>query len=238
MLRCNLKYNAMKQAERIQASLLNGAERKALIWLAERQPSWVTSDMLTFVGTLGSMMFAIGFILSGNNVNWLWLSSLGMVINWYGDSLDGTLARVRKTQRPIYGYYLDHTVDCINEGLMFFGIGLSGWMRLELALTAFVLYLFLTINVSMNAHLKGEFKLSYGKLGPTEFRILVILADTVLFFVPAIRQFSKSICIGNQSICLSSLDLLAVLVIAALIVIYLATIISDAKYYSSIDPER
>ena len=217
---------------------MNGAERKALIWLAERQPSWVTSDMLTFVGTLGSMMFAIGFILSGNNVNWLWLSSLGMVINWYGDSLDGTLARVRKTQRPIYGYYLDHTVDCINEGLMFFGIGLSGWMRLELALTAFVLYLFLTINVSMNAHLKGEFKLSYGKLGPTEFRILVILADTVLFFVPAIRQFSKSICIGNQSICLSSLDLLAVLVIAALIVIYLATIISDAKYYSSIDPER
>lgn len=238
MLRCNLKYNAMKQAERIQASLLNGAERKALIWLAERQPSWVTSDMLTFVGTLGSMMFAIGFILSGNNVNWLWLSSLGMVINWYGDSLDGTLARVRKTQRPIYGYYLDHTVDCINEGLMFFGIGLSGWMRLELALTAFVLYLFLTINVSMNAHLKGEFKLSYGKLGPTEFRILVILADTVLFFVPAIRQFSKSICIGNQSICLSSLDLLAVLVIAALIVIYLATIISDAKHYSSIDPKR
>ena len=228
----------MKQAERIQASLLNGAERKALIWLAERQPSWVTSDMLTFVGTLGSMMFAIGFILSGNNVNWLWLSSLGMVINWYGDSLDGTLARVRKTQRPIYGYYLDHTVDCINEGLMFFGIGLSGWMRLELALTAFVLYLFLTINVSMNAHLKGEFKLSYGKLGPTEFRILVILADTVLFFVPAIRQFSKSICIGNQSICLSSLDLLAVLVIAALIVIYLATIISDAKHYSSIDPKR
>ena len=217
---------------------MNGAERKALIWLAERQPSWVTSDMLTFVGTLGSMMFAIGFILSGNNVNWLWLSSLGMVINWYGDSLDGTLARVRKTQRPIYGYYLDHTVDCINEGLMFFGIGLSGWMRLELALTAFVLYLFLTINVSMNAHLKGEFKLSYGKLGPTEFRILVILADTVLFFVPAIRQFSKSICIGNQSICLSSLDLLAVLVIAALIVIYLATIISDAKHYSSIDPKR
>lgn len=236
MLRCNLKYNAMKQAERIQASLLNGAERKALIWLAERQPSWVTADMLTFVGTLGSMMFAIGFILSGNNVNWLWLSSLGMVINWYGDSLDGTLARVRKTQRPIYGYYLDHTVDCINEGLMFFGIGLSGWMRLELALTAFVLYLFLTINVSMNAHLKGEFRLTYGKLGPTEFRILVILADTILFFVPAIRQYSKSICIGGYSICLSALDLLAIIVIVVLVVIYLLTVISDARYYSSVDP--
>ena len=207
----------MREAERIQTSLLNAVERKALIWLAKRQPSWVTSDMLTFVGTVGALMFAIGFILSRDNISWLWFSSLGMIVNWYGDSLDGTLARVRKTQRPIYGYYLDHTVDCINEGLMFFGIGLSGWMRLELALTAFVLYLFLTINVSMNAHLKGEFKLSYG---------------------PAIRQFSKSICIGNQSICLSSLDLLAVLVIAALIVIYLATIISDAKHYSSIDPKR
>jgi phosphatidylglycerophosphate synthase len=228
----------MREAERIQTSLLYAVERKALIWLAKRQPSWVTSDMLTFVGTVGALMFAIGFILSRDNISWLWFSSLGMIVNWYGDSLDGTLARVRKTQRPIYGYYLDHTVDCINEGLMFFGIGLSGWMRLELALTAFVLYLFLTINVSMNAHLKGEFKLSYGNLGPTEFRILVILADTVLFFVPAIRQFSKSICIGNQSICLSSLDLLAVLVIAALVVIYLATIISDAKHYSSIDPKR
>jgi len=226
----------MKQAERKQTSLLNKAERKVLIWLAERQPSWVNSDLLTFTGTLGALMFAIGFILSGKNVSWLWLSSLGMVVNWYGDSLDGTLARVRKTQRPIYGYYLDHTVDCINEGLMFFGIGLSGWMRLDLALMAFVFYLFLTVNVSMNAHLKGEFKLTYGKLGPTEFRILVILADTVLILVPAIREFSKTVCIGNLTVSLSALDLLAVVVSLALVIIYLATVISDARYYSSIDP--
>jgi len=226
----------MKQEERIQTSLLNGIEKKALIWLAEKQPSWVTSDLLTFTGTLGSLMFAIGFILSKDNIAWLWFSSLGMVVNWYGDSMDGTLARVRNTQRPKYGYYLDHTVDCINEGLMFFGIGLSGWMHLDLALTALVLYLFLTVNVNMNVHLKGEFKLTYGKLGPTEFRILIILADTILFFTPAIREFSKEIVIGNNSVLLSALDPLAILVIIVLMVIYLATVISDARYYSSIDP--
>ncbi len=91
----------------------------------------------------------------------VWLSSLGFIINWYGDSLDGTLARVRKTQRPIYGYYLDHTVDAINEVMIFVGVGLSGLMHLEIALLALVMYLLMTINVSINAHLKKEFKLTY-----------------------------------------------------------------------------
>ena len=83
----------MNQALRIQTSLINAAEKKILVWLAKRQPRWVTSDMLTVVGTLGALIVAIGFVLSNNNVQWLWLSSLGLVINWYGDSLDGTLAR-------------------------------------------------------------------------------------------------------------------------------------------------
>ncbi len=200
-----------------------------MVWLAERQPRWVNSDMLTFVGTMGALLFAVGFILSQYSVSWLWLSSFGMIVNWYGDSLDGTLARVRKTQRPVYGYYLDHTIDCINEGLMFFGIGLSGWMRLDIALTAFILYLLLTVNVSINAHLKGEFKLTYGKLGPTELRILVILADTLLILLPGIRQFSWH--------SLGALDILALVIIAGLGIAYLATILSDIRYYAKIDPK-
>ena len=90
-------------AVRIQTSVLNELEKKVLIWLAERQPKWVTSDLLTYIGTFGAAVIAAGYILSSRNINFLWLSSLGFVINWYGDSLDGTLARVRKTQRPIYG---------------------------------------------------------------------------------------------------------------------------------------
>ncbi|MBQ5486873.1 MAG: CDP-alcohol phosphatidyltransferase family protein [Bacteroidales bacterium] len=106
---------ADKKAVRIQNSILNGAEKKALAWLAERQPKWVVSDMLTLVGIIGALMIGAGFVLCSKNINWLWLSIAGFVVNWYGDSLDGTLARVRNTQRPLYGYYLDHTVDCFNE---------------------------------------------------------------------------------------------------------------------------
>ena len=97
-----------KKAERIQTSFLNGIEKKALVWLAARQPKWMVSDMLTFIGTLGAIVIAAGYILSSQSIHFLWLSSLGFIINWYGDSLDGTLARVRDMQRPIYGYYLDH----------------------------------------------------------------------------------------------------------------------------------
>ena len=147
-------------AVRIQTSILNAAEKKVLVWLAQRQPSWVTSDLLTWIGTLGAVVIAAGYILSARNINFLWLSSLGFLINWYGDSLDGTLARVRNTQRPIYGYYIDHTVDAICEVIIAIGIGLSGLVSLSLALMVIIGYLLLTINVSINAHLKKEFLLT------------------------------------------------------------------------------
>ena len=127
----------MNQAQRIQTSFINGIEKRALVWLAKRMPRWVNSDMLTAVGTLGALIVAIGFALSCLNVQWLWLSSFGLLVNWFGDSLDGTLARVRDCQRPVYGYYVDHTVDCINEGLMFIGAGLSPFLHLDLALLAY-----------------------------------------------------------------------------------------------------
>ena len=93
----------MKQAERIQTSILNAAEKKVLVWLAQRQPKWMTSDILTAIGFFGALVIAAGYILVNQNIGFLWLASLGLVINWYGDSLDGTLARVRNTQRPVYG---------------------------------------------------------------------------------------------------------------------------------------
>ena len=177
-----------EESVRIQTSVLNGIEKKILVWLAERQPRWMTSDILTFIGTFGAIIIAAGYILSAKNINFLWLSSFGFVVNWYGDSLDGTLARVRKKQRPVYGYYLDHTVDVINEVIMFVGAGLSGLLQFELALFILVVYLMLTVNVSVNAHLKQEFKLTYAKMGPTEFRIIVIIINTILLYVTPIRE--------------------------------------------------
>ena len=169
-----------KQATRIQTSFLNALEHKALVWLAARQPKWVNSDMLTAVSTFGAFLIGLGYALTKFDINFLWLSTFGLLVNWYGDSLDGNLARYRHKQRPLYGYYVDHTMDVINEAMMFFGAGMAPFFDMRITLSAFVLYLLLTLNVSMNAHLRSEFKLTYLKLGPTEFRLIIALANTVM----------------------------------------------------------
>ena len=205
-----------RQAQRIQTSFINGVEKKALTWLAKRQPRWVTSDMLTAVGTLGALLVGVGFVMTCRSIDWLWLSVAGLAINWYGDSLDGTLARVRNCQRPVYGYYLDPTVDCVNEALMFVGAGLSPLMNLDLALAIFVLYLCMTINVSINAHLKSEFRLTYAKLGPTEFRMLIALGCILLIAFPAWADFTLQVRLAGMVGHFSSLDLLALFLVALL----------------------
>ena len=223
-------------AVRIQTSVLNALEKKALVWLAERQPRWVTSDILTYIGTFGAVVIAVGYILSAWNINFLWLSSLGFVINWYGDSLDGTLARVRKTQRPIYGYYLDHTIDAINEVMIFVGVGLSGLMHLEIALLALVMYLLMTINVSINAHLKKEFKLTYASMGPTEFRIIMIMINTLFAVIRPLREFSHEFALFGHEFTFSALDYIGIVIIAVLAIMHLTTVRKDIKGYAEIDP--
>lgn len=227
-----------RQAQRIQTSFINGVEKKALVWLAKRQPRWVTSDMLTAVGTLGALLVGVGFVMTYRSIDWLWLSVAGLAINWYGDSLDGTLARVRNCQRPVYGYYLDHTVDCVNEALMFVGAGLSPLMNLDLALAIFVLYLCMTINVSINAHLKSEFRLTYAKLGPTEFRMLIALGCILLIAFPTWADFTLQVRLAGMVGHFSSLDLLALFLVALLSAIYIITIVSDARKYARIDPPK
>ena len=213
-----------RQAKRIQTSVLNSLEHKVLVWLAARMPKWVDSDMLTIVGTLGAFLIGLGYALTARNVNWLWLSTFGLVVNWFGDSLDGNLARYRHKQRPVYGYYLDHTMDVINESMMFFGAGIAPFFDMRLTLSAFVLYLLMTLNVSMNAHLKSEFKLTYLKLGPTEFRIIVAIANTVM------------LCFGERLLTSIVPNCFIGFVVLMLGIIYVLTVIADIKYYSAIDP--
>ena len=229
---------ADKKAERIQTSILNGVEKKALVWLAERQPKWVVSDTLTFIGTLGAIMIGAGYILCSVNVNFLWLSCFGFVVNWYGDSLDGTLARVRKTQRPIYGYYLDHTVDCINEAFMFIGLGLSPLMDMRIAMLILIAYLLMTVNVSINAHLKGQFRLTYAKIGPTEFRIIAAIINTVLVCSASIRSVRVPVSIFGTGINLSVLDICGIAIFFIIFLMYAVSFLIDAKGYAGIDPPK
>lgn len=233
-----MKEKSIETSVRIQTSILNGVEKKASIFLADRQPRWMTSNILTGIGTFGAIVISLGYILSQININYLWLSSLGFVINWYGDSLDGTLARVRNKQRPIFGYYIDHTVDIINELLIFLGLGLSGLICFDLSLFILIVYMMLTLNVSINAHLKKEFKLTYAKLGPTEFRVLAIIFNTVCIYCPAISDSVMEISMFGKDIVLGSLDIAGVFVLLVLIIMYIVTVLNDIKDYDKIDPMK
>ena len=228
--------NDKADAVRIQTSVLNALEKKVLVWLAKRQHKWMTSDALTYIGAFGAVVIAAGYILSARNINFLWLSSLGFMINWYGDSLDGTLARVRNTQRPVYGYYLDHTIDAINEVMIFVGVGLSGLMHLEIALLALVMYFLITINVSINAHLKKEFRLTYASMGPTEFRIIMIIINTLFALSRPLREFSHSFTLCGQDFTFGALDYIGIVIVVVLAAIHLTTVSKDLKDYAKMDP--
>ena len=225
-----------KQSERIQTSILNAAEKKALTWLAWRQPKWMTSDILTFIGFLGAVIIAIGYALSNLNVAWIWLASFGFVVNWYGDSLDGTFARVHNQQRKTYGFFIDHNVDCINEALMFIGPGLSPMMNMHISLLVLVAYLILSIYVYISAHLKNEFKLTYAKMGPTELRIIVIIVNTLYFFIKPFQEFAVTVNVFHNEVSLGIMDFVGIVVLIALIVVYLNSLRVDAREYAKMDP--
>lgn len=227
-----------EQSKRIQTSLLNAAEKRVLIGLAERQPRWMTSDILTAIGVVGSIVVAIGYILSNFHPGWLWLASMGFVINWYGDSLDGTLARVRKTQRPIYGFYLDHNIDGITMAIMCIGAGLSDLLNLYIAMGVLAVYLLLSISVYINAHLKGEFKLTYAGMGPTEFRLIMILVNTLFATITPLREWDLQFTLLNTPITFGAFDFVGLIILIVLIVIHLNNFMHDADAYAKLDPVR
>lgn len=227
-----------EQSKRIQTSVLNAAEKRVLVWLAQRQPRWMTSDMLTAIGVEGAMVVAVGYILSNLHIGWLWLASLGFVINWYGDSLDGTLARVRNTQRPIYGFFLDHNIDGITMAIMCIGAGLSGMLNLYIAMAVLAVYLMLSISVYINAHLKNEFKLTYACMGPTEFRLIMIVVNTLFATIAPLREWTVCFDVFGTPIVLGAFDIVGIIILVVLVIIYLNNFYTDAKEYTEIDPAK
>lgn len=226
------------QSKRIQTSILNALEKKALVWMAERMPKWVTSDMLTVLGIFGSVVIAVGYWLSGRDINWLWLASGGFLINWLGDSLDGTLARVRNTQRPVYGFFLDHNVDCINETIMFLGAGLSPLLNFSVAMTVLVAYLLISVYVYINAHLKNEFKLTYAGLGPTEFRVIVVIINTLFIYVAPLREYSREVVMLGNPVTFHILDYIALGIALVILIFYIWSMVASAREFSKLDPPK
>ena len=173
----------IKPHERINEILLAPLERKVLQWFVARMPSWVNPDILTAIGILGAVLICVGYCLSNKYSEFLWLASLGFVVNWFGDSLDGNLARYRKIERPKYGFFVDHTVDSFNEVLIVLGLGFSPYVSFNIACLGLIGYLLMSVLVYIRTYVDGVFQLSYGKLGPTEVRVILILLNTTMYFV-------------------------------------------------------
>jgi len=172
----------IERHKRVNDILLGPLERPALKWLCARMPAWMTPDILTAIGFFGTLVTAAGYILCFIDRGFLWLASLGLVINWFGDSLDGNLARYRHIERPKYGYFVDHTIDAFSQVIIILGIGLSPYVQFEIACLGLIGYLLLGTVLFNRTHVTGVLVLSQSKLGPTEARALVILTNTLVFF--------------------------------------------------------
>lgn len=167
-------------AYREESFLLAVPEKRFLRWLAGKLPRWVLPDDMTAIGVLSALAIAAAYQLSNDANAWLWVASGLLVVQWIGDSLDGTLARVRGIERPTYGYYLDHLVDAISTAAIGIGLGLSPFMLLSTGTLIVVAYLILSINVYLESFAFNRFSIGYGKIGPTEIRLILILLNTAL----------------------------------------------------------
>lgn len=178
-----------KSAVRQQTSLLAPIERVCLSWLARNMPPWVKPDHLTLLG-FGAMLVAGGcYALAKWWAPALLIVNLCLAVNWFGDSLDGTLARVRNKQRPRYGFYVDHIIDAFGILAIICGLALSGYMTWTIALAVLVVYFMISIDVYLATYTIGTFKLSFYKFSPTELRILLAIGNIRAMSHPTTHVF-------------------------------------------------
>jgi archaetidylinositol phosphate synthase len=175
-----------ENAVRIQNSLTSNPEKRILIWLAERTPRRISSDHLTLAGFVAQVMAGASYALAAGNGYWLLAGIIFLALNWLGDSLDGTLARVRQQQRPRYGFYVDHIVDSFGGLALMGGLALSRYMHPYIAIGLLVAFLMLSIQSYLATYTLGEFQLSFWSFGPSELRILLSIGNVALLFHPMV----------------------------------------------------
>jgi archaetidylinositol phosphate synthase len=207
---------------RVHRSLLAAAEKILLVRMAAALPRWVSPDQLTALGVVGALVVFAGYVLSHRNPDFLWLANLGLVLHWFGDSLDGTLARVRGTERVKYGFLLDQSTDVASDILIMAGLGLSPYARLDSALLALIGYHALTIHSLVWNAVAGEHRISGAVFGPTELRIGLIAMNLALWSAGAPKGF-----LGYDA--LSWCDMLMLAVFAVMMIVFLFSVFTDAR---------
>ena len=173
----------MTRMQRVNDSFLGPIERPALAWIAARLPAAIVPDQLTAFGVVGGLITAAGFLLSRSSLSWLWLASVGLVINWFGDSLDGTLARVRGIERPRYGFFIDHTSDLFCQIITFLALGVSPLAHFGAACLGLITFLLAFVYSLITAHARATMRVTYFYFGPTEIRALLLLGNVLTIAV-------------------------------------------------------
>ena len=194
-----------KDAQRQQLSMLANAEKKTLIWLAHRLPAWVNSDHLTVLGFVAMFAAGLGYWAARYDRRALLAVIVALAVNWFGDSLDGTLARVRNRLRPRYGFYVDHITDAIGTFFLLGGLALSSYMNPFIALGLLIAYFLLSIEVYLTTYTIGSFHLSFWSFGPTELRLLLCIGNLALFRWPVVTIAGQKLLLfdvgGSVGIC-------------------------------------
>jgi len=183
------KQTRFVNAVRRNGSVTAAAEKRLLVWMAERVPAWVSSDGLTLLGFGAQIAAGACYALARYDRRWLALGIWCIVLNWLGDSLDGTLARVRQQQRPRYGFYVDHMVDAFGSIALMAGLGLSGLVHWPVAVAMLVGFLLLAGESFLATYTLGRFEMSQGMFGPTEIRLLLIAGNIALMRTPFVTVF-------------------------------------------------
>jgi phosphatidylglycerophosphate synthase len=220
---------AVAAAPRELRFLLAAPERRVLRWIAARLPARVMPDHLTALGVVAAFGIAAAYALSNESSTWLWAASGLLVVHWLGDSLDGTLARVRGSERPRYGYYLDHLVDALATACIGLGLGFSPHMLVVTGAIVVVAYLVLSINTYLETQALGSFNLGYGLVGPTEVRLLLVALNTALALgvVPHVTLLGVG---------LGLLDLAGIAVVAAMVVAVTVRAARNLRALAALEP--
>jgi phosphatidylglycerophosphate synthase len=203
-------------ATRVLTSVLAPLEKRTLLYLAGRMPARVNSDHLTGLALVAMLGAGLSYWLASLAPVGLALAVVCLAVNWFGDSLDGTLARVRGHERPRYGFYVDHVVDAFGAAFLLGGLGLSGYMSPLVASGLLVAYLMLSVEVFLATHALGTFRMSYFKLGPTELRILLAIGTAAAWLHPTSLVFGRTFLLFDVAGVIGIVGLLATLVVSAM----------------------
>ena len=215
-----VKDERFEEARRDLRGLTAGVEKKVLLWLAARMPAWVGPDHLTALGLVAMLGAGVAYAFSATAPALLHVVNAALVLNWLGDSLDGTLARFRERCRPRYGFYVDHLVDAFGALFLLGGLALSGYMSERIALGLLIAYFLVSINIYLATYTLGVFKISFGAVGGTELRLLLALGNLALLAWPRVALLGREWLLY---------DVVGALAIAGLIVVLIVTTVRNTR---------